>query len=163
MKKLTALILACLMGTASAATPDPVQVKAVHDLLVAMQAEKMVRTTAGMARYPDPKQREAVMAKLAKLTPEEIYTRLAVPVARVVSTETAQEMTRFYTSSYGKRVLAQTYNSGPSLYAQEIVASKAEKADLKKPAYLKADRAFKEAEPAIHHETFLLVSEVAKK
>jgi hypothetical protein len=168
MKTMKTLALAALMavsasvsGAAPAAAPDAANVKAVHDLLAAMQAEKMMRMTAGMARYPDPAQRQATADKVDKVAPEVIYTRLAVPVARLVSTETARQMTRFYTSSYGKRVLHQTYNSGPSLYQQAPTPSAAEKADLKRPEYLKADKAFKEVEQAIHHETFVLVTAIA--
>jgi hypothetical protein len=80
-----------------------------------------------------------------------------------VKTETAVEMTRFYQSSYGKKVLHNTYNSGPGMYAKDPVPTKAEAAELKRPEYVKASQAFAAAEPAIHKETFTLVTEIAKK
>jgi hypothetical protein len=150
-------------ASAAPAAPDAAQVKAAHDLLASMQAEKMLRMTAGMSKYPSPAQREVVLAKVEKLTPEMVYTRLAAPVARLLSTETAVEMTHYYESSYGKRVLQQTYNGGPSLYQTDPVPTAKEKIELKKPAFQKADKAFKEVESAIHHEVFLLLSEINRK
>ncbi|MFZ3290522.1 MAG: hypothetical protein WA191_27190 [Telluria sp.] len=148
---------------APAATPGAAQVKAVQDLLASMQAEKMMRTTAGTSRYSSEQQKQAVFDKLAQVPPAEIHRRLAVPVARFVSTETAIEMTRFYGSSYGKRVLYQTYNSKPTFQAQEVTPTKAEQADLKRPAYLKAAKALKAAEPAIQHESFVLLTQIMRK
>ncbi|MES2150567.1 MAG: hypothetical protein V4508_12345 [Pseudomonadota bacterium] len=165
MKLLSVLALAALCLSApcaSAAAPDAAQAKAVHDMLAAMQAEKLMRMTAGMSRYADEKQRQAAMAKLDKVTPEEIYTRLAPPVAQLVTAKTAAEMTRFYASSYGKRVLHQTYNSGPGMYANPAPTA-AEKLELKRPAYVKAGKAFKEAEPAIQHATFVLMTQLVRK
>jgi hypothetical protein len=141
---------------------DTAQLKAAHDLLASMQMEKMMRMTAGMSRYADEKQRRAVMDKLDKVAPEEIYRRLAAPVARLMTVETANEMTRFYTSSYGKRVLAGTYNSGASLYPGTPVPTAAERIELKRVAYVKADKAFKEIEPAIRHEAFVLITQIAR-
>src|SRR5471032_2555845 len=113
-RSMKTLALAGLMAAAplvSAAAADASQIKAAHDLLAAMQAEKMMRTTAGESHYADDKQRQDVMAKLDKVPPEDIYRRLSVPLAQLVSTETAVEMTRFYRSPYGQRVLKQSYNS----------------------------------------------------
>lgn len=167
MKLLKVLALAGLMvslacGAAPAAAPEAAPVAAAQDLLASMQAEKMLRMTAGMSRYANDKQRQDVMAKLAKVPPEEVYKRLAGPVAHLLSPETTVEMTRFYRSSYGKRVLAQTYNHGASLYATDPVPTAAEKADLKRPAYVKADKAFKQAEAAINHQVFVLVTEISR-
>ncbi|WP_296001308.1 hypothetical protein [Rugamonas sp.] len=155
------LIAGAQMATAVPAVPDAAQVKATHDLLAAMQAEKMMRMTAGGSHYADDKQRQAVMDKLNKTPPEDIYRRLAVPLARIISTETATEMTKFYLSDYGQRVLKMNYNSGAQLYPTMPTPTPAEKEELKRPAYLKADQALKEAEPAIHHEEFVLVTEIA--
>lgn len=83
-------------------------------------------------------------------------------MARLVSTETATEMTRYYQSSYGQRVLKQTYNSGPSLYDTAPVPTAKEKAELKRAAFVKADKAFKEAEPAIRHEAFVLLTAISR-
>ncbi|MET3134735.1 hypothetical protein AAKU55_005037 [Oxalobacteraceae bacterium GrIS 1.11] len=170
MKSMKVLVLAGLIAAASwasaatpAAAPDTAQVTAAHDLLASMQAEKLMRMTAGMSKYADAKQRQAVMDKLQKVAPEEIYRRLAIPVARLVTAETASEMTRFYASSYGQRVLQQTYNGGPGLYVTAPTPTAAEKTELKRPAYVKADLAFKEAEPAIRHAAFVLVADIARK
>lgn len=157
-----ALIAALTLGTAHAATPNPdaTQVKAAHDLLASMQAEKMMRMTAGMSRYASPEQRKQVMDKVIKLQPEFVYTRLATPVAKLLSTETSLEMSKFYQSSYGKKVLHDTYNSSAQLYPSAPKPTAAEQAELKKPAYLKADKEFKANEQAIHHETFVLLKEI---
>ena len=156
------LTIATLAGAASAAAPDAVQVKAAHDLLLSMQAEKLLRMTAGMSKFPSPAQREITMAKVEKLTPEMVYTRLAQPVARLVSTGTALEMTRYYQSSYGQKLLKETYNGGPRMYAADPTPTPAEKAELKKPAFVKANTEFKAAEPAIRHEVFVLLTEINK-
>ena len=158
------LTIASLAGAAAAATaaPDAAQVKAAHDLLLSMQAEKLLRMTAGMSKFPSPAQREITMAKVEKLTPEMVYTRLSQPVARLVSTETALEMTRYYQSSYGQKLLKETYNGGPRMYAADPTPTPAEKAELKKPAFVKANKEFKAAEPAIRHEVFVLLTEINK-
>lgn len=157
-----AAIAGAVPATAIAAAPDAVQVKAAQDLLQSMQAEKLLRMTAGMSKFPNPAQRELTMAKVEKLTPAMVYTRLSVPVARLVSTETALEMTRYYQSSYGQKLLQQTYNGGPRMYAVDPTPTPAEKTELKKPAFVKANTEFKAVEPAIRHEVFLLLSEINK-
>ncbi|HEX8403829.1 MAG TPA: hypothetical protein VF670_04375 [Duganella sp.] len=158
------LTLAAFAGAmpaiAAAAAPDLVQVKAAHDLLQSMQAEKLLRMTAGMSKFPNPAQRELTMAKVEKLTPEMVYTRLSVPVARLVGTETAVEMTRYYQSSYGQKLLQQTYNGAPRMFPVDPTPTPTEKTALKKPAFVKANTEFKAAEPAIRHEVFLLLSEI---
>lgn len=158
------LTIAALAGAmpAIAAAPDPVQIKAAHDLLQSMQAEKLLRMTAGMSKFPSPAQRELTMAKVEKLTPEMVYTRLSLPVARLVGTQTAVEMTRYYQSSYGQKLLQQTYNGAPRMFPVDPTPTAAEKAELKKPAFVKANAEFKAAEPAIRHEVFLLLSEINK-
>ena len=165
MKMLAAaglMITALCAAAAPTATPDAAQIKAAHDLLASMQAEKMVRTTAGMSKYPSPLQRDAMMAKLDKVPSESIYSRLALPVARLISTETALEMTQYYQSSYGQKVLQQTYNGPPQLYPADPTPTAKEKTELKKPAFVKANQEFKAAEQAIHHEAFLLIGEINK-
>ena len=147
---------------APAAAPDTARVKAAHDLLLSMQAEKLLRMTAGMSKFPSPAQRELTMAKVEKLTPEMVYTRLSLPVARLVGTETAVEMTRYYQSSYGQKLLKETYNGGPRMYAADPTPTPAEKAEQKKPAFVKANKEFKAAEPAIRHEVFVLLTEINK-
>ena len=156
------LTSALLAGAVHAATanPDASQIKAAHDLMAAMQAEKMMRMTAGMSKYASPDQRKQVMDKVIKLQPEFVYSKLATPVAKLLSTETSLEMTRFYQSSYGQRVLHDTYNSSAQLYPTQPKPTPAEQAELKKPAYLKAEKEFKANEQAINHETFVLLKEV---
>src|SRR5476651_2499735 len=161
-RSMKTLALAGLMSAAPpSAAPDASQIKAAHDLLAAMQAEKMMSMTAGESHYSDDKQRQEVMAKLGKVPAEEIYRRLSVPLAQLVSTETAAEMTRFYLSPYGQRVLKQNYNSAAQLYPTMPTPSPAEKEELKKPAYLKADQELKAAEPGLHHAEFQLVTAIA--
>jgi hypothetical protein len=168
MQSMKVLALAGLMAgaqlvsaAAPSAAPDASQLKAAHDLLAAMQAEKLMRMTAGESHYSDDRQRQEVMAKLDKTPPEEIYRRLALPLAQLVSTETATEMTRFYLSDYGQRVLKQNYNSAAQLYPTMPTPTPAEKLALKQPAYLKADQELKAAEPGLHHAEFQLVTAIA--
>ena len=149
-------------AAAPATAPDAARVKAAHDLLMSMQAEKLLRMTAGMSKFPSPAQRELTIAKVDKVTPQVVYTRLSQPVARLVSTETALEMTRYYQSSYGQRLLKETYNGGPRMYAADPTPTPAEKAEQKKPAFVKANKEFKAAEPAIRHEVFVLLTEINK-
>lgn len=163
MKFVIACLLAAMLAvTAQAANPNPnaAQVKAAHDLLVAMQAEKMLRMKAGMSRYASPQDRDRVMNKVMATPSETVYNKMALPVARLLSPETVVEMTRFYQSSYGKKVLDNTYNSGAQLYPTAPKATKAEQAELKRPAYLKADQEFQANERAIQRETFLLLKEI---
>lgn len=149
--------------TPAKTTPDAAQVKAAQDMLASMQAEKMMRATASASRYSSEAQRKSVMDKLAKVTPTQIYQRMALPVARLVTTETAVEMTRYYTSTYGQKVLKQKYNSGPSMFAPEAPKpTPAEKKELKRPESVKALKAFAQVEPAIEHEAFVLLSAIIK-
>lgn len=158
-----AAVPAAAPATAPAATPNAAQLQAVRDLMAAMQAEKLMRTTAGASRYASDAQRQAVMDKLTKVAPAEIHQRLAAQVARLISAETALEMTKFYSSSYGQRLLHQTYNGGPSMYGvQDPKPSGAEKAQLKQPALVKARQEFALAEPAIKHEAFILLQKLIK-
>jgi hypothetical protein len=154
---------------APAAAPAPIgapaasHVKPVQDMLAAMQAEKLMRSIAGASRYGSEEQRKAVFAKLDKVPAAEVYARLAGPVARLVSAETAQEMTRYYASSYGQKVLRATYNSGPSYGDNTPVPTAAERKELKKPELVKAQKAFAQAEDGIRHEAFLLLQAVSKR
>ena len=104
-----------------------------------------------------------MFAKLDKVPPTVIYQRLAAPVAKHVSTETATEVARFYGTSYGQKLLQATYNSGPSMYGpQDPKATPAEQAELKKPSVLKARKALAEADQAIRHEAFVLLQQIVK-
>ena len=138
-------------------------VQAVTDLLAAMQMEKMMRTITGSSRYASEAQRSAAYAKLEKVPPAQIYARLAYPLARSVSAETASEMARFYSSSYGKKVVYQMYNSKASYGAQAApTATTAERQDMQRPAFIKASKALAEADGVIRHEGFLLLQSIAK-
>lgn len=159
---MSALALAAAPAAALAPAPTAAQVKAAHDLLASMQAEKLTRTVAGGSKFGNEQQRLAFMAKLDKVPAEQVYNRLAAPVAKLVSAETAAEMTRFYQSAYGQKVLYKAYNGGPSMYDEAPKPTPAEKAELSKPAYVKADKEFQAARPAIRHEVFVMVSELAK-
>ena len=80
MKSVAAFLISTLLaGAVHAATanPDATQIKAAHDLLAAMQAEKMMRMTAGMSKYASPEQRKQVMDKVINLQPEFVYNKLA--------------------------------------------------------------------------------------
>ncbi|MGV7211272.1 hypothetical protein ACLB1G_25830 [Oxalobacteraceae bacterium A2-2] len=152
---------AVFVSTLAQAAP-PADPKATHDLLAAMQIEKMLRYKAGSSRYATPQQRQAVMDKVLALPAEQVYTRLTPAVSKLVDTETATEITRYYQSSYGQKVLKQTYNSGPALYETAPKPTAAEAAELRRPAYVKADKAFKAVEPAIEHEVFVLLTTLNK-
>ena len=56
--KMTAALMVMAASSASwAAAPDAAQVKAVQDMLVSLQAEKMMRQTAGASRYSNEEER----------------------------------------------------------------------------------------------------------
>ena len=178
MNKMKMLCLAALLASSQIAfaaaaagpaaavapgAPAASHVKPVQDLLAAMQSEKLMRSIASASRYSNEQQRKAVFAKLDKVAPAEIHLRLAAPVARLVSHETALEMTKFYTSSYGQKMLKSTYNSGPSFGDNTPVPTPAERKLLKQPEYIKANKAMMEAEAGIRHEAFLLLQAISKR
>ena len=98
---------------AQGAVPAAAHVKAVQDLLGVMHTEYVLRGVASRTRFPSEAQRKAVYAKLDKMPPAEVYQRMAPPLARVISLDTAVEMTRFYNTPYGKQVIHNKFNSGP--------------------------------------------------
>ena len=102
-------------AAASVAANSAAHVKVVQDLLAAMQAEKVLRGVAARSRYQSEAQRQAVFAKLGKTPPAEVYRRLAPPLARAISADTAIEMTRFYNTPYGKQVVHNKYNSASQI------------------------------------------------
>jgi hypothetical protein len=79
-------------------------------------------------------------------------------VAKLLSTETALEMTATNRATARKSCTIPT-TAAPA-YPSTPKPTAAEQAELKKPAYLKADKEFKANEQAIHHETFVLLKEV---
>ncbi|MES2760283.1 MAG: hypothetical protein V4693_23150 [Pseudomonadota bacterium] len=175
MKSMTTLGLAVLIASSAAsfaAVPPPApaafvvtngHVRAVTDLLAAMQAEKMMRSITGSSRYASETQRSAAYAKLEKVPPAQIYARLAYPLARTISAETATEMARFYSSSYGKKIVHAMYNSRPSIGAPVApVATAAERKDMQRPAFVKASKELAAAQSIIRHEGFVLLQAIAK-
>ncbi|NHZ60737.1 hypothetical protein [Massilia genomosp. 1] len=177
MKPIYALTMAALLAgapltqaapaaapAATVATPDAARVQAVQAMLEAMQSEKMMRSVAGASRYVNEGQRASVFAKLDKVAPQEIYKRLALPVARVIGVEAANELSAFYASDYGKRLLQQTYNSRASMFPPEPpVPNAAEKKMLKKPALVQARKELASADATIRHEAFALLQAIIKK
>lgn len=174
MLGVAAMIAAGSMGVSvQAAAPAPSKVitvghvKAVTDLMAAMQAEKMMRTTAALSQYANEAQRAAVFAKLDKVPAAQIYARLAYPLAKFISVETAIEMTRFYNTPYGKQVVYKMYNSSGGMQGMGLgeakTADAAEKKEMKRPEYVKAKRELGEADSAIHHEAFVLLQAISKK
>jgi hypothetical protein len=155
------MLAAALALSLSAQAQEPAHLKAVYGLLESMQAEKLLRMKAGMARYANEQQRAAVAAKVDKVAPQTVYTRLSVPVSQLVTAETAAEMTRFYKSPYGQKVVYAMYNSKAGPWGAKPQPSAAEKADMKRPAFIKAEKALSDAEAAIGREAFLLVQKIA--
>ncbi len=160
MKLMKVLALATLLCASAAHGAD---VKTTQDLLAAMQAEKMLNSVASGSGYANPAQREAVYAKIAKVPPAQIYARLATPVSKLVSNETATEMTRFYNSPYGKKVIYGTYNTRPTIGASAApVATPAERKDMKRPEFIKAQKELDVANDKIRHEVFVLLQAISK-
>lgn len=141
---------------------SPVHVKAVQDLLGAMQAEKVVRGVAARSRYQSDTQRKAVFAKLDKTPPATVYQRMAAPLASAISYDTATEMTRFYTTPYGKQVIHQKYNSASQIMmpGMKPVVPPEEKKERKRAVYVQASKQLAEAEPAIEREAFKLLQQI---
>lgn len=138
-------------------------VKAVHSLMEAMQAEKLMRTITGTSRFASEEQRAAVYAKLEKVPAQQIYARLAYPLARTISAETANEMARFYASPYGKKVVYQMYNSKGSFGEPAMPpATPAERKYMQRPEFIKASKALAEADSVIRHEGFVLLQAINK-
>jgi hypothetical protein len=150
---------------AQAAVSAPAHVKAVQDLLGAMQIQNVLRGVAARSRYSNDAQRQAVMVKIDKVPPAEVYQRLAPSLAKVISIDTATEMTRFYNTPYGKKILQQRYNSGPQLMMPGAVAAvpPEEKKERKRAAYVQASKELAVAEPAIEHEAFNLLQQINKE
>ena len=147
------------------AISKPAHIKAVQELLGAMQIEKVLKGVAARSRYPNEAQKQAVLAKLDKIAPAEVYQRLAPMLTSAISAETATEMNRYYNTPYGKQVIHKKYNSGAQLImpgATKAVPPE-EKKERKRAAYVKASKELDEAEPAIEHEAFKLVQLINKE
>jgi hypothetical protein len=167
---LIVMVVSCSLSFAAAPAAAPAtavitvgHVQAVTDLMAAMQMEKMMRSIAGASRYASEQQRTATYAKLDKVPPAQIYARMAYPLARTISAETASEMARFYSSSYGKKIVYQMYNSRPSFgEPAKPAATAAERKDMQRPAFIKASKTLAEADGVIRHEGFVLLQSIAK-
>jgi hypothetical protein len=147
---------------APAAASNEEHVKAVQDLLGAIHADDMLRGVAARSHYPTPAQRQAVLAKIDKLPPGEIYQRMAPALVPVISTGTAVEMTRFYNTPYGKKVIHDKYNSGPQILFPGATAAVApeEKKERRRAEYVKASKELADAQAALEHEAFKLVQAI---
>jgi hypothetical protein len=150
---------------AQAAAPATAHVKAVQDLLGAMQVEKVLRGVASRSRYQSDAQRQAVFAKIDKTPPAEVYQRLAQPLAAVISADTAAEMTRFYHTPYGQQVIYRKYNNrgGIMMPGMREVVPPEEKKERQRAAYVNASTELAKAEPVIEHEAFKLLQEINKE
>ncbi|VXB60407.1 hypothetical protein [Massilia sp. 9I] len=148
-----------------AAATNPAHVKAVEDLLASMQVEKVLRGVAGRSRYPSEAQRKEVFAKLDRTPPAEVYRRLAAPLAPVISADTATEMTRFYNTPYGKKVIQARYNSSAQIMfpGTKPVVPPEEKKERTRAAYVNASKALADAQPAIESEAFKLLQMINKE
>jgi hypothetical protein len=152
-------------AAASAAAPSPAHVAAVRDLLGTMHVEYALRGVAARSRYANEAQRQAVFAKLDKTPPAEVYQRLAAPMARVISADTATEMTRFYNTPYGKQVIHKKYNSGVqlSMPGMSVAVAPEEKKERKRAAYVQASKELASADPALQSEAFKLLQQINKE
>jgi hypothetical protein len=175
MKLMKTLSLAVMMATSSlsqAAAPAAApakqvvtvgHVKAVNELLVAMQAEKLRRTVTGTARFATEAQRAEAFAKLEKVPATQIHARLAYPLASVISKETATEMARFYNTPHGKKIVYSMYNSKGSFGDPATpAATAAARKDMQRPEYIKASKELAAADDAIRHEAFVLLQSINK-
>jgi hypothetical protein len=147
------------------ALPNPAHVKAVQDLLGVMHVENVLRGVAARSGYASAAQRQAVFARLDKTPPAEIYQRLAPPLARAISLDTATEMTRFYGTPYGKQVIHRKYNSGPQvgMPGMKTAVPAEEKKERKRAAYVLASKELADAEPLVEREAFKLLQAISKE
>ncbi len=144
---------------------SPAHVQAVQDLLGAMQFEFAMRGVAARTRFPSEAQRQAVFARLDKMPPAEIHRRLAPSLARFVSADTALEMTRFYGTPYGKKVIHSKYNSSAQFMMPGARAAvpPEEKKERKRAAYVQASKELADAEPMFQREAFKLLQAISNE
>jgi hypothetical protein len=130
-----------------------------------MQVENVLRGVAARSRYQSEAQRKEVFAKIGKTPPAEVYQRMAPPLARVISADTATEMTRFYQSPYGKQVIHDKYNNRGGIVMPGATAAvpPEEKKERKRAAYVKASKELADAQPAVEHEAFVLLQQINKQ
>lgn len=151
-----------LSHSAFAAAPDAQHIKAVQDLLESMQIQKVLPGVAARSRYASEAQRQAVFAKLDKMPPVEVYQRMAPPLAQVISTDTALEMTRFYNTPYGKKVIYKKYNSSAQIMmpGMKMSVPPEEKKERERVAFVEASKELDAAEPAIDREAFKVLQAI---
>lgn len=150
---------------AQTAVPAAAHVKAVQDLLGVMHTEYVLRGVASRTRFPSEAQRKAVYAKLDKMPPAEVSQRMAPALARVISLDTAVEMTRFYNTPFGKKVIHNKFNSGAQVMlpgARPYVPPEETK-ERKRAAYVLASKELADAEPAVQSEAFKLLQAISKE
>ena len=145
-----------------ATAPDAAHIQAVQDLLQAMEIQKVLPGVAARSRYQSEAQRQAVFAKLDKTPPAEVYQRMAPPLAQVISTDTAREMTRFYNTPYGKKVIYKKYNGSAQIMmpGMKMAVAPEEKKERQRAAYVEASKELDAAEPAIDREAFKLLQAI---
>jgi len=148
----------------AATAASPAHVQAVQELLAAMQIQKSLWGVASRSRYASEAQRQAVVAKIDKTPAATVYQRLAPPLTQVISSATAAEMTRFYTTPYGKQVIHKKYNGTPEIQMPGMRASvpAEETKERKRPAYVQASKELADAQPVIDRELFKLVQAIGK-
>jgi hypothetical protein len=156
---------ASAVPAASATVATPAHVQAVQELLAAMQIQKSLWGVASRSRYASEAQRQAVVAKIDKTPAATVYQRLAPPLAQVISSATAAEMTRFYNTPYGKQVIHKKYNGTPEIQMPGMRASvpAEEKKERKRPAYVQASKELADAQPVIDRELFKVVQAIGKE
>jgi hypothetical protein len=164
MKFVKVLLLVGMLvsGSLARAADEPVaHLKAVTDLMAAMQTEKMMRTITGTSGFASEEKRAIAFTKLAKVPAAEIHQRLGRQSRRYISMATALEMTHYYQSAYGQKMLYSTYNSRASLGGGGgPVPTAAERKDMARPEFIKAKKEFDGAEQYIRHEGFLLMGAI---
>lgn len=150
---------------APAAAATAGHVKAVQDLLASMQVEKVMKGVAARSRYASEAQRQAMFAKLNATPPAEVHRRLAAALASAISADTAAEMTRFYNTPYGQKVIYRKYNSASQIMmpGMKPVVPPEEKKERKRAAYVQASQELAAAEPAIEREAFKLLQQINKE
>lgn len=149
----------------TATATSAAHIQAVQDLLAAMQIEKELPGIAARSRYTSDAQRQAVFAKLDKTPPAEVYRRLAPPLASVISTDTAVEMTRYYQTPYGKQVIHKKYNGGAQIMmpGMRMRVPPEETKERARAAYVTASKELADAQPAIDREAFRLLQQIEKE
>jgi hypothetical protein len=156
--------LVAMQATAAAptATVDAAHLKSVTQLMAAMQAEKKLRNTVWTSRFRSEEVRKSTAEKFEKLPPARVYQELASRSLPLIGKETADAMTRFYESSYGKKVVYSMYNNSATLNPSGSPRpTAADQKLLRDPAIQKANQAMIEAEPALSKVRLNLLMDIA--